>query len=64
MPDVGRQLAGDARPVADGLDVLIEVLVDAVDENGQGRLDEPPEGKCGTLVALSSLAVVFVEGLS
>ena len=39
VPDVGRQLAGDARARRQLLDVLVEVLVDAVDEDRQRRLE-------------------------
>ena len=38
VPDVGRQLAGHARAERQVLDVLVEVLVDAVDEDRQRRL--------------------------
>src|SRR5437016_263756 len=39
VPHVGRQLAGHARADVQDLDVLVEVLVDAIDEDGQGGLD-------------------------
>ena len=41
VPDVGGELAGDARGRREALDVLGEVLVDAVDEDRQRRLDGP-----------------------
>ena len=39
VPDVRRQLAGDARMARETFDVLVEVLVDAVDEDGHRRVD-------------------------
>ena len=39
VPDVGRQLAGHARARRQLLDVLVEVLVDAVDEDRQRRVE-------------------------
>ena len=39
VPHVGGQLAGDARVGGQALDVLGEVLVDAIDEDGHRRLD-------------------------
>src|SRR4029453_15169577 len=37
VPHVRRQLAGDARMARKALDMLVEVLVDTIDENGHGR---------------------------
>ena len=39
VPDVRRQLAGDARMARGAFDVLVEVLVDAIDEDGHRRGD-------------------------
>ena len=61
VPHVRRQLAGDARTDREGLDVLVEVLVDTVDEDGQRRL-HGPEPRHEVSVGVGRAALELARG--